>query len=63
LPPFGQLPSLQDLSIVGFEEIVKVDHEFYESDSSTIEPFGALKVLMFEQMLKRDEWSYFGVEK
>jgi hypothetical protein len=62
LPPLGQLPSLRDLFVVGFEEVVKVDREFYGSDSSSAKPFGTLKVLRFEQMLKWEEWTSFGAE-
>jgi hypothetical protein len=62
LPPLGQLPSLQNLSVVGFEGVVKVDREFYGSDSSSVKPFGALKVLRFEQMLNWEEWPCFGAE-
>jgi Leucine-rich repeat (LRR) protein len=62
LPPLGQLPSLQNLSVVGFEGVVMVNREFYGSDSSSVKPFGALKVLRFEQMLNWEEWSYFGDE-
>jgi hypothetical protein len=53
---------LQDLSIVGFDGVVKVGREFYGSDSSSVKPFGALKVLRFEQMLKWEEWFSFGAE-
>jgi Leucine-rich repeat (LRR) protein len=45
LPPLGQLPSLQNLSIVGFDEVVTVGHEFCGNSSSSIKSFGALKVL------------------
>ncbi|XP_062173750.1 putative disease resistance protein At3g14460 [Alnus glutinosa] len=62
LPPLGQLPSLQDLSVVGFEGVVKVDHKFNGRDSSTVKPFEALTILRFEQMLNWEEWSSFGVE-
>ena len=62
LPPLGQLPSLQDLSIVGFDGVVEVGPEFYCSDSSSINPFGSLKVLKFKQMLKWEKWSSFGSE-
>ncbi|XP_059440705.1 putative disease resistance protein At3g14460 [Corylus avellana] len=62
LPPLGRLPSLRYLSIVGFEEVVKVDREFYGSDSSSAKPFEALKVLRYEQMLKWEEWTSFGAE-
>ncbi|XP_059440720.1 putative disease resistance protein At3g14460 [Corylus avellana] len=62
LPPLGNLPYLLDLSVVGFDDVVKVDREFYGSDSLSIKSFGALKVLRFEQMLKWEEWSSFGPE-
>ncbi|KAF5471159.1 hypothetical protein F2P56_011620 [Juglans regia] len=57
LPALGQLPSLQNLSIVGFDGIVAVGEEFYGSTgSSSIKPFGALKVLRFLQMLNWEKW-------
>jgi len=62
LPPLGQLPSLQDLSVVGFKGVVKVDHEFNGRDPSTVKPFEALKILRFERMLNWEEWSSFGAE-
>jgi Leucine-rich repeat (LRR) protein len=62
LPPLGRLPCLKDLSVLGFEQVVKVDHEFYGSDSSTVKPFGALQNLRFERMLNLEEWSSFGAE-
>ncbi|XP_059461984.1 putative disease resistance RPP13-like protein 1 [Corylus avellana] len=49
LPSLGQLPSLQNLSIVGFNEVVRVGSEFCGSGgSSSVNSFGALKVLKFE---------------
>ncbi|XP_062173751.1 putative disease resistance protein At3g14460 [Alnus glutinosa] len=62
LPPLGRLPSLQTLCVFGFERVVKVDHEFYGSDSLTVKPFGALKILRFKRMLNWEEWSSFGAE-
>jgi hypothetical protein len=62
LPPLGQLPSLQNLSIVGFDEVVRVDHEFCGSGSSSVKPFGALKVLRLKKMPKWEEWVSFGDE-
>nr|POE57486.1 putative disease resistance rpp13-like protein 1 [Quercus suber] len=56
LPSLGKLPSLQDLSIVGFDEVVKVGPEFYGSSSSNITPFRSLEILKFERMLKWEEW-------
>ncbi|KAG6679717.1 hypothetical protein I3842_13G005700 [Carya illinoinensis] len=62
LPPLGQLPFLQELHIVGFDELVTVGPEFYGSGDSLIEPFGALKDLIFENMVKWRIWVSFGVE-
>ncbi|XP_062174582.1 putative disease resistance RPP13-like protein 1 [Alnus glutinosa] len=62
LPLLGQLPSLQNLSIVGFDEVVRVGHEFCGSSSSSVKPFAALKVLRMEVMPKWEEWVSFGDE-
>ncbi|GLT70911.1 hypothetical protein SLA2020_429620 [Shorea laevis] len=62
LPPLGQLPSLQDLSIVGLDGVVIVGREFYGSGSCSMKPFGALKVLKFENMFKWEEWFSFEAE-
>ncbi|KAB1209656.1 putative disease resistance RPP13-like protein 1 [Morella rubra] len=60
LPPLGQLPSLQKLSISGFDGVVAVGSEFYGNDSSSIKPFGALKFLSFGGMLNWVKWFPFG---
>jgi hypothetical protein len=60
MPSLGQLPSLQNLSIVEFDGVVRVGPGFYGSGSSSIRPFKALKVLRFELMLKWEEWFSFG---
>jgi hypothetical protein len=60
LPPLGQLPSLHNLSIVGFDEVVTVGHEFCGNSSSSFKSFGALKVLHFEKMANWEEWISFG---
>ncbi|KAG7947486.1 hypothetical protein I3843_14G097500 [Carya illinoinensis] len=60
LPPVWQLPSLQTLSIIGFDGIITVGPEFYGTGSSS--PFEALKVLRFENMLNWEKWCPFGVE-
>jgi hypothetical protein len=62
LPPLGLLPSLQNLSIVGFGEVVRVGHEFCGNCFSSVKPFGALKVLHLEDMPKWEEWVSFGDE-
>jgi hypothetical protein len=62
LPPLGQLPSLQNLSIVGFDEVIRVGHNFCGSGSSSVKPFGALKVLRLAEMPKWEEWVSFGDE-
>ncbi|KAJ6865892.1 disease resistance RPP13-like protein 1 [Populus alba x Populus x berolinensis] len=56
LPPVGQLPSLKELHIEGFDDVVAVGSEFYGSDSSMENPFKSLKLLRFEGMKKWQEW-------
>jgi len=56
LPPLGQLPSLEELYIYGFDEVVAVGPEFYGSDSSMENPFKSLKLLEFGWMKKWQEW-------
>jgi hypothetical protein len=60
LPQLGQLLSLQNFFIVGFDEVVRVGHEFCGSGSSSVKPFGALKVLTLKEMPKWEEWASFG---
>ena len=62
LPSFEQLPSLQYLWIVGLDALVTVGRQFYGSGSSLMKPFGALKFLWFESMLKWKEWFPFEAE-
>ncbi|KAG6741280.1 hypothetical protein POTOM_054513 [Populus tomentosa] len=57
LPPLGQLSSLEELQIKGFDEVVAVGSEFYGSDSSMEKPFKSLKILKFEGMKKWQEWN------
>ncbi|KAL9380323.1 hypothetical protein Peur_025980 [Populus x canadensis] len=57
LPPVGQLPSLEELQINKFDEVVAVGPEFYGSDSSMENPFKSLKILQFEGMKKWQEWN------
>ena len=59
MPSLGQLPSLQELFIFGFDEVVTVDADFYGSGSSTITPFQSLKILRFAAMLKWEKWSSY----
>ncbi|KAG2671274.1 hypothetical protein I3760_14G126300 [Carya illinoinensis] len=62
LPSFGQLHSLQKLSIIGFHGIARVGMEFYGNDSSTFKPFEALKFLEFQQMPDWKNWLCFDSE-
>ncbi|XP_062174443.1 putative disease resistance protein At3g14460 [Alnus glutinosa] len=62
LPPLGQLPSLQKLSIVGLDGVVTIDRQFYGSGSHSMKPFGALEYLWFSDMLEWKEWSPFEAE-
>ncbi|XP_034887216.1 uncharacterized protein [Populus alba] len=57
LPPLGQLSSLEELQIKGFDDVVAVGSEFYGSDSSMEKPFKSLKILKFEGMRKWQEWN------
>ncbi|KAJ7982304.1 Disease resistance protein [Quillaja saponaria] len=60
LPPLGQLPSLKELSISGFDAIVAIGPEFYGNNSSSIaQPFGSLEILKFENMVEWEEWCCF----
>ncbi|XP_059446574.1 putative disease resistance protein At3g14460 [Corylus avellana] len=63
LPPLGQLPSLQDLSIAGLDRVVRLGCEFYGSESSSIKPFQSLKVISFKNMLNWEKWFSFDVGK
>nr|XP_034893053.1 putative disease resistance RPP13-like protein 1 [Populus alba] len=56
LPPVGQLPSLEELHIEGFDDVVAVSSEFYGSDPSIEKPFKSLKILKFEGMRNWQEW-------
>jgi hypothetical protein len=55
LPPVGQLPSLEQLFIVGMASVKNVDKEFYGNGSS--QPFSSLKILHFEDMKEWENWS------
>ncbi|KAG6679368.1 hypothetical protein I3842_14G127400 [Carya illinoinensis] len=59
LPSFGQLHSLQELSIIGFHGIARVGMEFYGNGSSTFKPFEALKSLKFVDMPDWKNWLCF----
>ncbi|KAF5725312.1 putative LRR and NB-ARC domains-containing disease resistance protein [Tripterygium wilfordii] len=56
LPPLGQLPSLKDLTIAGFDAVVTVGREFHLKLSSTIKPFQSLESLTFKNMSEWREW-------
>ncbi|KAK8598117.1 hypothetical protein V6N13_095508 [Hibiscus sabdariffa] len=59
LPAVGQLPSLKELYIIGFDAIERVGVEFYRNGLSTVKPFGSLEILWFERMLEWKEWAFF----
>ncbi|XP_048329752.2 putative disease resistance RPP13-like protein 1 [Ziziphus jujuba] len=74
LPPLGQLTSLEDLVIRGFEMVERIGGEFYSdsdgggsssssSSSSVItKPFQSLQRLRFSNMAEWREWSLVEVE-
>ncbi|XP_030962786.1 putative disease resistance protein At3g14460 [Quercus lobata] len=59
LPPFGQLPSLQNLSIEGLDGVVTIGSEFYGTVGSESKPFASLQTLRFKNMLQLQEWLPF----
>lgn len=59
LPPIGELPSLKELHIIGFDSVERVGPEFYRNMLSTIKPFRCLEILWFEGMLQWQEWLSF----
>ncbi|KAI9086866.1 hypothetical protein K1719_031189 [Acacia pycnantha] len=61
LPPFGELPSLLELSIEGMASIVTLGGEFYcsKGEPSSFQPFPSLKILIFENMPIWEEWILF----
>uniref|UniRef100_A0A2N9GDI0 NB-ARC domain-containing protein n=1 Tax=Fagus sylvatica TaxID=28930 RepID=A0A2N9GDI0_FAGSY len=58
LPPFGKLPSLKYLSIVGLD-VVTIGTDFYGTTASGNKPFGSLETLRFKNMLQLQEWLPF----
>ncbi|XWS52527.1 hypothetical protein CRYUN_Cryun11dG0078400 [Craigia yunnanensis] len=59
LPPLGQLPSLKELFIIGFDAVERVGLEFYRNILSSIKPLKCLEILWFEKMLQWQEWLSF----
>ncbi|XP_060672695.1 putative disease resistance RPP13-like protein 1 [Ziziphus jujuba] len=59
LPPLGQLPSLKELCVEGFDMVERIGHEFYcggSSSNSMTRPFKSLEVLKFSYMSSWEEW-------
>nr|XP_048328237.1 putative disease resistance protein At3g14460 isoform X2 [Ziziphus jujuba var. spinosa] len=59
LPPLGQLPSLKELRVKGFDMVERIGHEFYcggSSSNSMTRPFKSLEVLKFSDMSSWEEW-------
>lgn len=56
LPPLGQLPSLKALVIEEMKAVEKVGAEFYGTVTSSDKLFPALGRLVFQGMLKWQEW-------
>ncbi|KAG6628438.1 hypothetical protein CIPAW_14G013300 [Carya illinoinensis] len=62
LPSLGQLPSLNELYIAGFDRVVTVDQEFYINNCSFRNPFGRLKLLRLERMSNWENWFHLNVQ-
>ncbi|KAK3415398.1 hypothetical protein EUGRSUZ_H01020 [Eucalyptus grandis] len=59
LPPLGQLPSLEKLTIEGFDGVTSVGTEF---NGSNCIPFQSLKYLEFADMCSWKEWAFSAIE-
>ncbi|CAK9136486.1 unnamed protein product [Ilex paraguariensis] len=63
LPPLGQLPLLEVLSIDAMHAVKSVGAEFYCGGSTLEIPFPSLKMLRFQGMPEWEEWSFsYGVD-
>ncbi|BFG20451.1 hypothetical protein CerSpe_067250 [Prunus speciosa] len=57
LPPLGQLPVLQELTIKSMKSVTTVAVEFYSCNGSSVfRPFQSLKKLKFDEMPEWEEW-------
>ncbi|TYI29637.1 hypothetical protein ES332_A05G330600v1 [Gossypium tomentosum] len=56
LPPFGQLSSLNSLSISGLSGVLIVGDEFYGNGQASTKPFQSLEMLSFKNMAEWEEW-------
>ncbi|KAF9681468.1 hypothetical protein SADUNF_Sadunf05G0004600 [Salix dunnii] len=56
LPPLGQLGSLKELIVRGFEGLAVVGREFYGSCTSVRKPFASLESLTLSMMPEWREW-------
>ncbi|KAI5342241.1 hypothetical protein L3X38_010116 [Prunus dulcis] len=57
LPPLGQLPVLQELTIKSMKSVTTVGVEFYSCNGSSVfRPFQSLKKLKFDDMPEWEEW-------
>ena len=57
LPPLGQLPSLKNLWIMGFDAIETISLDFYGVSSSMVKSFSSLESLKFSGLSNLKEWS------
>lgn len=57
LPPLGQLPVMQELTIKSMKSVMTVGVEFYSCNGSSVfRPFQSLKKLKFDEMPEWEEW-------
>lgn len=66
LPPLGQLHSLKELIIEGFDNIMSIGADFYKTHDSSSEtdliPFASLEYLEIGFMLAWENWYSHGIE-
>ncbi|TQE11183.1 hypothetical protein C1H46_003189 [Malus baccata] len=55
----GNYPPLKELHVLGMNNVVEIDSEFYDNDTCGSAPFRSLQELHLEDMLEWEKWSYY----
>ncbi|KAF3435162.1 hypothetical protein FNV43_RR22249 [Rhamnella rubrinervis] len=59
----GQLPSLKELAISGFDMLERIGEEFYHNISSSATPFKSLESMSFSDMPRWKQWLMCGSDE
>ncbi|KAF3434845.1 hypothetical protein FNV43_RR21932 [Rhamnella rubrinervis] len=63
LPALGQLPSLEEFEISGFDMVESIGEQFYYNGSSSATAFKSLKWMSFSDMPRWKEWLMCGSDE